>query len=351
MRRASSNTSARPYRDRHGKTRWRVRVGKQQRNVPPPNHPDHRAMVAAAILDMEKKRTPHGRNTLSWVVANYTATSPAWRALGDKTKKDKSALFRRMEKAWGKYDLTTLPAVKLAELMDGVEADATHNRMLTLWRQLFAHMKKRGWRKDDPSAGIERRKWTVEHTHIWTDQELDAYRRRWPLGSKQRAAFHLMFDTRQACADAAHMGRRMEDDGLIKGRRVKTRGQYTVSISDDLEAAIAPFRSLTTYLLTHKGESYSERGLHNAMSDWIEAAGLPKACTPHGLRGAGLTRDAEAGATEKELMETGGFQNTSEVKIYIREADRRKLAETVARKRSAVHPAAINDDTSARVLK
>jgi site-specific recombinase XerD len=294
--------------------------------VPPPNHPDHRARVAAAVVDMEGKRSPHARYSLSWVIADWQATSPAWRSLGPKTRKDKAALLKRMEKPWGKYDMRTLDGPALTALMDTVKADATHNRMKTLWHQLFKHMQKRGWVSHDPTDAIERRKWKTSHTHIWTAAERKTYCDYWPIGTKQRAAYHLMFDTRQSCADAAYMGRRMVEDGFLTEERRKTGGRFTVRLTGDLERAVEPFSSLTTYLLTQSGKPYSERGLHNAMSKWIGEAGLPDRCTPHGLRGAGLTEDAEAGATEKELMNIGGFENSSEVKIYIREANRRTLA-------------------------
>jgi len=337
MPRHSNNIKARSYTDRHGRTRWRVRVGKSQRNVPPPSAPDHLAKIAAAVLDMTPSEAVSAKYTLSWMVADYQASSPVWRAHGPKTRKDKSALLKRMEDKWGIFDMRTLTEEKLSELMDAVKSPATHNRMKTLWSQMFDHMKKRGWRKDNPSKAIERRKWKVTHTHIWTDAERAQYCEKWPVGSKPRAAYHLMFDTRQACADAAHMAFRMESQGVLRGDRVKTGGTYTIVISDDMEAAIAPFRSLSAYLLTSQGKPYSERGLHNYMSKWIGEAGLPSRCTPHGLRGAGLTKDAEAGATESELMNTGGFENSSEVKIYTREASRVKLAKATAKRRKAVH--------------
>lgn len=300
---------------------------------------------------MEGKRSPYPRYSLAWVIADWQATSPTWRNLGPKAKKDKAALLKRMQKPWGKYDMRTLDGPALVRLMDAVKADATHNRMKTLWNQLFNHMKKRGWVSYNPSEAIERRKWKTKHTHIWTDAERAQYCERWPIGSKQRAAFHLMFDTRQACADAAHMGLRMASGGFLSGERVKTNGRFTVRISDDLKEAVRPFRSLSTYLLTVEGKPYSERGLHNAMSDWISEAGLPDRCTPHGLRGAGLTQDAENGATEKELMNIGGFENSSEVKIYIREANRRRLANRTHERRLAASRGELSGEPKSKDLK
>jgi len=272
----SRKIEARPYKDRHGKTRWRVRVGKQQRNVPPPSAPNHRIKMAQAVAEMEAKKSPYATYSLSWVIADYQATSPYWKKeIGEKTRKDKGGLMRRMEKVWGQYDMRNLTEAALVKLMDTVPAGATHNRMKTIWNQLFNHMKRRKWRMDNPADAIERRNWKKKHTHIWTDAERKMYCDHWPLGTKQRLAYHLMFDTRQASVDAGKMSYTMVTDGFLEWVREKTQARFTVVVTDDLRAAYAPFKSLTTFMLTEQGKPYSKRGIHNAISKWIAEAGLP----------------------------------------------------------------------------
>jgi hypothetical protein len=53
-------------------------------------------------------------------------------------------------------------------------------------RILIKHAIDKGWLKNDPSAGIKRAK--TKEIRAWTDDELEAFKRKWPLGTKQRAA-------------------------------------------------------------------------------------------------------------------------------------------------------------------
>lgn len=330
----SNNPKAKAYTDRHGKTRWRVRMGKLQRDVPPPSDPSHRARVAKAILEMEIPASPYEDYSLSWLIADYQAENNDWKSLGDKTRKDKAALMARMEGAWGHMDVRALKPTSLVRMMDGVKADTTHNRMKTLWSQLLTHGKRRGYLKEDVSEHIERRKRVTKHTHIWTAAEQAKYCARWAVGTRQRLVYDLMVETCQSCADVSHMSAKVEG-GFMDGNRKKTRGKFSVNISPELEAVLATKQNQKAYVLNGYSRPYSERGLHNALSKWIDEAGLPKDCTPHGLRGVGLTMYAENGATEKELMTIGGFKNSSEVKIYIRAANRRKLAKSAYDKKVA----------------
>lgn len=331
----SDKIQARAYTDRHGKTRWRVRLGKLQRDVPPPSHPDHKMRVAKAIVDMEVPKSPHARFTLAWLISDYQLMNDEWAALGDKTRKDKSALMNRMIRAWGKYDIRTLKPSDLIKKMDEVKAAATHNRMKTIWSQILSHAKKRGYVKEDISEHLERRKRATKHTHIWTFEEQQKYCAYWASGTRQRLVYDLMVETCQSCADVASMGLRIDDDGFLGGSRSKTHEAFSVTVSPELTAQLQGKQNQKAYVINSYGDPYTQRGLHNALSKWINQAGLPDRCTPHGLRGLGLTIYAENNATEKELMTIGGFKNSSEVKIYIRAANNRKLAKSAYRKKVA----------------
>jgi len=56
-------------------------------------------------------------------------------------------------------------------------------------RILIRHAINIGWLKHDPSLGIKRPK--IKKIRSWTDDEIEQFKKRWPLGTKQRTAFHL----------------------------------------------------------------------------------------------------------------------------------------------------------------
>src|SRR6516225_5946883 len=63
------------------------------------------------------------------------------------------------------------------------------------------------------------------------------------------------------------------------------------------------------------------------------AAGLPSNCRLHGLKKAGMTRFADAGATAHELMAISGHKTLSQVQLYTRDANDKKLADSAMAKR------------------
>jgi integrase len=81
-----------------------------------------------------------------------------------------------------------------------------------------------------------------------------------------------------------------------------------------------------TFITTAAGAGFSAAGFVNAFREWCDGAGLPQRCSAHGLRKAGLTRHADAGATEHQLAAIGGFESLSQVRIYTKAANRRRLA-------------------------
>src|SRR5690606_34357139 len=62
--------------------------------------------------------------------------------------------------------------------------------ILKMLRVLIRHAIDIGWIKHDPSLGIRRPK--TKEIRAWTDTELSAFEKRWPLGTKQRTAYALM---------------------------------------------------------------------------------------------------------------------------------------------------------------
>ena len=66
-------------------------------------------------------------------------------------------------------------------------------------------------------------------------------------------------------------------------------------------------------------------GFGNKFREWCNEAGLPH-CSAHGLRNAGATIAADAGATEHQLMAIYGWELPRQAAVYTRKANRKRLA-------------------------
>ena len=92
------------------------------------------------------------------------------------------------------------------------------------------------WLKSDPSAGIKRPK--GKEIRAWTDAELAAYERRWPIGTKHRTAYALMLNMGTARVDTHLLTWNQVDDGACY-KRHKTGVAVDMAISEDLKKALA----------------------------------------------------------------------------------------------------------------
>jgi enterobacteria phage integrase len=198
--------------------------------------------------------------------------------------------------------------------------------ILKMLRVLIRHAIDIGWLKHDPSLGIKRPK--IQRIRSWTEDEIETYRERWPLGTKQRLAFEL-FNTGQRRSDVVRMAwSHMTNDGKIVVVQQKTERQLLIPLHSDLRATLVEAkRTHVSILTTTYGAPFTVDGFSQWMRDAIREAGLPLDCQPHGLRKATGRRLAEAGATAKMIMSILGHTTLAEAERYTEEADQSGLAE------------------------
>lgn len=126
----------------------------------------------------------------------------------------------------------------------------------------------RGWRTDDPTQGIKLS--TGGQRCGWTAIEIEAFEARWAPGTRERTAYTLL----------RHTGRRGAVIARMTWVDIDRLGQRS-----GLGTALAPWpRSHPLILPTRSGNAFTQHGFGNFMSRAIAAAGLPRACTPDGLR-------------------------------------------------------------------
>ncbi len=319
------------YRDRHGVLRWRFRR---------PGFPQSQsrllygsdewwawyaaasnAQAAPIGAERTKPGTIHALGVAFYSSADFTRLRPS-------TQRTYKGIFDRYRDKYGDHPVALLEARHLRAQLDGLAATpAAANNQLKVLRAVMRFAMDRGLVHSDPTAGVRMLRYRSEGFHTWTEVEIAAFERFWPLGSKQRLAFDLLLFTAQRSGDVRRMTRQQVQGGRVSVRQEKTGQLVDIVQHPRLAASLEAYRSDHFMLLTTgEGKPYSEKGFGNWVKKAATQAGLPH-CSAHGLRKAAARRLAEAGCTVHEIMSITGHQSLKEVERYTREAGRRALAD------------------------
>lgn len=182
----------------------------------------------------------------------------------------------------------------------------------------------------NPARDVSYFQGSDEGHHTWSLDEVAAFEKRHPAGTKAHLAFALLLYTGARRSDVVQLGQQMIRNGWLhftetkgRARRVKQR---EIPILPQLQAAIdAAKPGNLTFLVTEQGAPFSVAGFGNWFRDRCNEAKL-KQCSAHGLRKAGATIAATNGATEHQLMAIYGWESPKQAAVYTRKANRRRLA-------------------------
>jgi integrase len=220
-------------------------------------------------------------------------------------------------------DLTRDKARKLIEQI-GATRPGMANLTASIFRRLMTHAVDIGLRTDNPLARMPRYK--MDRVHTWSEDELEAYENRWPLGTRERLAYALLLYTGQRGGDVVRMLRSDIKNGVIRVVQGKTGVELSITIHAALERAIKAGPTNGVYLVGDKnGAPTSRRFLSALIHSAAREAGLPSHCKAHGLRKAIMRRLAEHGAATKELQAVSGHKSLAEVQRYTEAASQAKL--------------------------
>jgi integrase len=123
------------------------------------------------------------------------------------------------------------------------------------------------------------------------------------------------------------MGRQHIRDGVLAVRQQKTGALLAIPVTSPLAAVLdaTPSDNLT-FLVTDRGQPFEPMTFTKWFRRCCDAAGLPKACSAHGLRKAACRRLAEAGCSANEIASISGHASLREVERYTRAADQARMA-------------------------
>jgi integrase len=205
-------------------------------------------------------------------------------------------------------------------------------------RGLFQWAKARGHVRRDPTQDVKPPKRRRNAGFApWTHEDVDAYYKRWPLGTPQRVWLDVLLYTGLRRGDAALVGPKHIKNGHIEILTEKSQEMVlvTLPILDALQATldVGPIGT-ETWIVGARGKKFVKEAFGNAFSEAASAAGIKKSA--HGVRKIAATIAAENGATESELDAIFGWTGGRMASHYTKTANRARLAKQAAEKLKSI---------------
>jgi enterobacteria phage integrase len=140
------------------------------------------ALGARAPVSASREHKP---DSVGALIVDYLR-SPAFSNLKASSQRVYRIVLDRFGALHGHRMVHDMPRAKVAAYIHeiGVETPSMANMTRSVLRKLLGHAVRCGYRNDNPVAEIDRYKGGTRHT--WTEAELAAYERRWPLGTRER---------------------------------------------------------------------------------------------------------------------------------------------------------------------
>lgn len=311
----------------HGRTVWYVRRGKgaRVRLRAAFGTPEFTAEYEAALCGEAVKPTRATAGTLAWLVDRYRETV-AWARLSAATRRQRENIFKHVLAQGGEAPVSKIARKQIVAGIDRRRATpAAARHFLETMRGLFQWALDAELVSADPTMGVKAPKKTGDGFHSWSEEEVERFEERWPIGTRERVAFAIFLWTGLRRGDAAKFGRQHVRNGIASVRTEKTGEVVTFRLLPPLLEVLdaGPCGDLA-FIVGERGEPMTKESLGNWFRKACRAAGVPGAA--HGLRKAGATRAANAGATEHELMSLYGWAEPRTAAIYTRKANRERLS-------------------------
>ena len=314
---------------RHGRAVWYVRRdGKRIRLKAEYGTPEFDAEYQAAIAMPSQRpaKGEHSAGTVGWLIERYRETH-AWQSLSLATRHQRESIFKQVIEIAGPKPLTVITRNSIiAGRERRSKTPDQARRFLDTMRGLFR------WAKDaqlvaaDPTADVKNpvRKDGGGY-RPWTEDDVAAYEKRWPIGTRQRVWLDVLLYTGLRRGDAVKLGRQHIRDGIATIKTEKTGTIVTLPILPVLAETLAagPCGDLAL-IAGSRGQPMAKKSFSNDFADACHAAGVPGSA--HGVRKIAATRAANAGATVAQLEAIFGWSGGRMAALYTRAADRRQLA-------------------------
>ncbi|MEN6306067.1 MAG: tyrosine-type recombinase/integrase [Armatimonadia bacterium] len=322
---------------RHGTWKWYVRIGKGPRIRIKAIYGSKEFMAEyhAAICGAAPKPKIAGEpDTLAWAIHSYMAT-PQWARHAAETRKQLGYQFKRMEENAGDELLAEFDKQAIIDVRERRAAKPSDaNKFIRAMRKLFDYAIDQKWVAHNPARDVEFLKTSKdgEGFYTWTDDDMTAFEKRWPIGTRERLAYEIIATTGLRRGDTFQFGAQHIRNGEYTVRTSKTGQSVTAPLHPDLIQAIRMTNRIgeTVFLLNDWGRPFKSK---EAFGNWFgracRAAGVEG--NAHGIRKKLASDVAELGATEAQLNAFFGWEHGSrQSATYVQKASRKKMARDVA---------------------
>lgn len=292
-----------------------------------PGSPEFMAAYAAAISGKPPApKAKHGSGTLDDLVLRYY-TSSRFTNLSAKSQATYRHVLGKQCEAHGHRMVHDLTAEKAEQLIANIGATKPGLANLTrsVMSAVFKYAVKLKLRADNPFSIDVIEPYKLGTHHTWSDAELDAYRKRWPLGTRERLAFVVLLYSGQRVSDAVKLKR----SDVMAIKQQKTGAELSIPMHAALVRAVKAGPSNGVYIIGDpQGRPMTAGALTQFMARAIKAAKLPAQCVAHGLRKANQRILAERGATTKQMQAISGHKTLRQTEAYSDKANQAALAAT-----------------------
>lgn len=325
---------------RHGATVWFVRVDRGQRHRVRGEFGsaefvgNYRAALAVALGQAATAGASPGapdRRTLAWLFDQWRQSSD-WGSKAHATRRQRENVLSRIiaENPRARFSAIT-PAHIAAGRERRQATPAAANNFIKTMRALFGWAQSAGHVAANPAAGVAFIPSKTTGFRAWEMADLERFRARWPLGTRQRLALEIIANTGLRRGDVVRLGRQHVRGGVATIRAEKTGVELFLPILPALAEAIdaCPSGDLT-FFVGAGGRPMTKEAFGNFFRAACKAARVDGAA--HGVRKLAATIAADNGASEHELQALFGWQTNDQSAVYTRTANRRRLATQAAAK-------------------
>lgn len=306
------------FREGHGP---RVRL-------PDPTDKGFMPAYRACLARTPQKPVEAPGGTLAWLIARYKE-SAHWHTLKPSTRQMRDNILKKAIADAGHVPYKAITRKHINEAIDRRPPHAG-NTFRKVMSQLFKWAVSIDAVPVNPVDGANRHHPRSQGFHTWTVEEVARFHARWHVGTTERLAMDLALFTGLRRSDLYRVGRQHVAQGVITIRTEKTGEVAVIPIFPALQASIDAAQTADlAFLATAGGKPFqSAASLGNWFRKACVAAGVPGRL--HGLRKAGATMAADAGATAHELMAMYTWRRLSEAERYTEAANRKRLAAATA---------------------
>jgi integrase len=296
-----------------------------------PGSDEFMAAYQAALAAAEPRqgvgasRNAHG--SVAALIGLYADSADFKFGIASSTKEARWRILNHLRDEHGAKRVALLRREHVAAILSGRPPFAQRN-WLNVLKPLLEFAVSIGWAKENPTAGIKvKRPKKGVGFQPWGPAQIEVFRARYPLGSRERLALELLYGTMQRRSDIIRMGPQHVRAGMLHVVQQKTGVKLDLPVIAELRAAIdaMPATRHLTFLATAHGTPFDAATFGNWFRKACDTAGL-QGYSSHGLRKAGMTRLAHAGCTPHEIKAWSGHKTLAEVAHYTEAVNQQALA-------------------------